>query len=133
MNKCFFIGRMTADAELRYTNEQLAIASFSLAVDDGYGDKKVTSFFRMTAFGKRAESLQKYASKGTKIAVECRARQDNWTDKEGNKRTAIGFIVDNWEFAQSSHESENATPKPETDPDGFMNIPDGLDEELPFN
>lgn len=141
MNTCIFTGRTTADIELRYTRDNMAVSSFSLAVDDGYGEKRHTSFFNMTAFGKSAESLQKYVAKGTKIAVAARARQETWTTKEGQKRSSIEFIVDSWEFAQSKGEGAppQAAPQPASrqasadSSDGFTNIPDDIYEELPFN
>lgn len=143
MNICAFTGRTTADMELRYTGEQMAVSSFSLAVDDGYGEKQHTSFFSMTAFGKTAESLQKYVTKGTKIAVTARARQNTWTTKEGQKRSSVEFVVDGWEFAQSKGEGAQAAQaaKPPAakkqkggiPDDDFMRIPDDLDEELPFD
>lgn len=133
MNVCVFCGRTTKDVDLRYSNE-MAIARTSLAVDDGFGDNKKTSFFNLTAFGKSAESMEKYVPKGTKIVVNCKAQQNNWKDKQGNNRTDIGFIVNSWEFAESKNSEQKTEEKPKpTDKDGFMQIPDGLSEELPFN
>lgn len=134
MNKCFFIGRTTADIELRYAQgSDLAVGTFSLAVDEGYGEKKHTSFLSMTCFGKSAESLQKYVAKGGKIAVECRARQDTWKDNNGNNRSRIGFVVDQWEFAESKNGERPEQKQPKPGSDDFMSIPDGIEEELPFN
>ena len=136
MNSCFFTGRTTKEFELRYANE-LAIGTCSIAVDDGYGDKKHTSFFNITAFGKTAESMNKYIPKGTKIAVECRARQEEYTDKAGQKRYSINFIVDSWEFAQSKGESAQiGSPEATTESsvgDGFMSLPDDELADLLFN
>lgn len=134
MNNWIATGRTTDDIDLRYTQAQLAVGSFTLAVDDGYGGKKTTSFFHCTAFGKRAEALEKYVKKGMKILVSGKPKQDTWEDKEGHKRTAISFVVFDWEFAQSS-EQKAPTEQPQAQPkdeDGFMNIPDNIDEELPF-
>lgn len=133
MNKCFFIGRTTKPAELRYTQgrDPMAVASVSIAVDDGYGEKKTTSFFDLTIFGNRAESFEKYCPKGTKVAVECRARQNKWTDKNGQNRYSISFIVDNWEFAQGKGEAtEEQTAKKAADE--FVDIV-AFDEDLPFS
>ena len=135
MNVCIFTGRTTEDVELRYTNDGKAIGRFSLAIDDGYGDKKYTSFFGFTAFGKTAESLNKYVSKGTKISVRSRARQDRWQNKDGQNRSSVGFLVDEWEFAQTASFSGTAKPAEPKEPqaqDDFMDIPDDL-EGLPFN
>lgn len=136
MNKCIFTGRTTADIELRYANnqDQTAIGAFSLAVDDGYGDNKKTHFLNMTVFGKKAEAFQKYVPKGTKVLIDARAVQEQWKDKNGNNRTAIKFLVNDWEFAQSKGEgSAAATPSPDLQKqadDGFMDV--DL-EDLPFN
>lgn len=131
MNHWSAIGRTTDDVEIRYTQEQMAIGNFTLAVDDGYGERKTTSFFRCTVFGKTAEAMSKYAPKGTKIAVEGRPKQDNWKDKNGNNRSAIIFVINSWEFAQS-RETPQGQPKQETADDGFMAVPEGIEEELPF-
>lgn len=132
MNNWIATGRTTEDVELRYTQAQLAVGSFTLAVDDGYGDKKTTSFFHCTAFGKRAEALEKYVKKGMKILVNGRPKQDTWEDKEGHKRTAVSFLVNDWEFAQISEQKAPAEqPKAQPNIDGFV-IPDNIDEELPF-
>lgn len=138
MNKCFFVGRTTRDIELRYTQvNNTAIAKFSIATDSGYGENKKTNFFNMTAWGKTAETLERYAPKGTKLILECQAVQNQYTDKNGNKVNTVDFTVLNFEFAESKNASQqNTQSRPEPMPstgDGFMNIPDGIDEELPFN
>ena len=133
MNNCVFIGRTTENVELRYTQDNLAIGNFILAVDDGYGEKKHTSFFRFTIFGKSAENMNKHATKGTKIAVECKARQDTWIDKNGNKRGTVGFVVNEWEFAQSKIDNPGKpVAQDDSERDKFMKIPEDIDEELPF-
>lgn len=135
MNVWVALGRLTDDVEIRYsTNENhTAVGSFSLAVDDGYGERKKTSFFRCTIFGARAEALQKYTRKGAKIAVKGHPEQEEWTDKEGRKRRDVRFIVDEWDFAQAAAEKP-ATGANNAPQDDFTSIPDGIsDEELPFN
>lgn len=145
MNKCIFVGRTTRDIELRYTTgeKQTAVAKFSIATDSGYGDNKKTNFFNMTAWGKTAETLEKYAKKGTKLILECQAVQNQYTDKNGNNVNTVDFTVLNFEFAESrsaSQQNNNAqSNQPQTQQmsitdDGFMNIPDNIgDEGLPFN
>jgi single-strand DNA-binding protein len=132
MNKCIFIARTTKDVELRYSqgDNSMAIGRFSIAVDSGYGDKKKTNFFNMTAFGKTAETLEKYVKKGAKVALECEANQSQYTDKNGNNVNTVDFIVKNFEFC----ESRNTQPAPEQAPapDKWMSIPDGIGDELPF-
>ena len=134
MNKCYFTGRTTKDVEVRYTagEKKTAVGKFSLAVDTGYGDNKKANFFNMTAWGKTAEAMEKNVRKGTKIVVECEANQNSYTDKNGNKVNAIDFRVISWEFAESKS-SQQSAPKPMPDNDGFMNIPDNIDEDNPFN
>ncbi len=139
MNKCFFVGRTTRDIELRYTQaNNTALAKFSIATDSGYGDNKKTNFFNMTAWGKTAETLEKYAPKGTKLILECQAVQNQYTDKNGNKVNTVDFTVLNFEFAESKNASQQNTqsrpePMPQTDSEGFMQIPMDLENELPFN
>ena len=132
MNSCIFTGRLTADPETRYTNDGKAVTTFHLAVDDGFGDNKTTSFLRMVLFGKTAESAEKYLSKGRKVAVMGRAKQKSWTDKDGNKRQSVDFIITAWEFCDSRPGEPKDNIQASED-DGFMGIPDNIDEELPFN
>ena len=137
MNKCYFVGRLTRDPEIRYTQEKnTAVARFSIATDSGYGDNRKTNFFNMTAWGKTAEALEKYARKGTKLILECQAVQNQYTDKNGNNINTVDFTVLNFEFAESKNaqlQDNQQKPMPMTNIDGFMNIPDGIDEELPFS
>ena len=138
MNKAFFTGRTTDDVEIRYTSsqEQTAFGNFTIAVDDGYGENKHTSFFNCSIFGKRAEAFAKYVTKGTKVMLECKPKQDTWKDQNGNNRSAVKFIVTEWEFAQSKSDSgvaSNPSEASATSTDDFMNIDDAIGEELPFN
>ena len=143
MNVCVFMGRVANDVDLRTTGNGTTVAKFSLAVDTGYGDNKKTSFLNHTVFGKSAESLGKYVQKGTKILVQSEATQNKYTDKDGNARNSIDFIVQSWEFAESktastgnagqSAQARPAAPKKPSE-DSFMNIADGVEDEgLPFN
>lgn len=132
-NKCFFTGRTTKDIEIRYTQNNKAVGRFSIAVDTGYGENKKTSFFNCTAWEKTAETLEKYAPKGTKLLLECEAAQVQYEDKNGNKVNTVEFVVKNFEFCESKGTQNNATPE-KTDGDGWMNIPSNIDaDELPFN
>lgn len=102
MNKCFFMGNMTRDAELKYTNGGTAICKFSLAVNEKYkqGDewKEKAHFFNFVLWGRRGEALAKYLTKGTKLVIEAKAEQSSWEDKEGNRKSRVEFRVDNVEF-----------------------------------
>lgn len=144
MNKVILMGRLTRDPEVRYSQGEssLAIARFTLAVDrrfkrQGEAD---ADFISCVAFGKTAEHAEKYYRQGLKIAVVGRIQTGSYTNKEGQKVYTTDVVVEESEFAESKGSSENsgfqATSRPAPSAaigDGFMNIPDGIDEELPFN
>ena len=144
MNKVILMGRLTRDPEIRYSQGErsTAVARYSLAVNrtfkrDGEPD---ADFFDCTAFGKQAEFVERYLKKGTKMVVVGRVQNDNYTNKEGQKVYSTRIMVDELEFAEgrnaageSSEYRPSARPEPSAAGDGFMNIPDGIDEELPFN
>nr|DAD63555.1 MAG TPA: Single strand binding protein [Caudoviricetes sp.] len=142
MNKVILMGRLTRDPEVRYshTDSTMVIARFSLAVDRRYkkpGDEVTADFFNCTAFGKQGEFVEKYLKKGTKVVVSGRIQNDNYTNKEGQKVYSVHIMVEEIEFAESkanaqSHEGD-FQQMAEPDADGFMNIPDGIDNSLPFN
>lgn len=140
MNKCIFVGRTTRDVELRYTQSAnpLAVGRTSVAVESGYGDKKKTSFFNISAFGKTAETMDKFVKKGTKVILECEAAQNEYTDREGKKQNTVSFIVKSFEFAESKAASSSAgqtsdAPKPKSNADGFYPIDNTIeDDDLPF-
>ena len=133
MNKIILLGRLTRDPEVRYTqgDNSMAIAKFSLAVNKRFKkeNKPEADFFNCTAFGKQAEFVEKYLKQGTKILLSGRIQNDNYTNKEGQKVYSIQIMVEEIEFAESKN---NSTSEPSQSNDGFMNIPDGLQEELPF-
>ncbi|MCI8789336.1 MAG: single-stranded DNA-binding protein [Lachnospiraceae bacterium] len=159
MNKVILMGRLTRDPEVRYSQgaSQTAVARFSIAVDRRFGKREGepdADFFNCTAFGKTAEFVERYLHKGTKIALSGRIQNDNYTNKEGQMVYSVRIIVDDVEFAESKNASGgnaggygngggynnggyagggNSAPAPSGTGDGFMNIPDGIDEELPFN
>ncbi len=149
MNKVILMGRLTRDPEVRYSQgaNQTAVARFSIAVDrrfkrDGEPD---ADFFNCTAFGRQAEFVERYLHKGTKIVTCGRIQNDNYTNKDGQMVYSVRVMVDEIEFAESKNASgndggfgggfggSNAAAAPAGAGDGFMNIPDGIDEELPFN
>lgn len=134
MNKVILMGRLTRDTEVRYSGE-LAIARYTLAVDrkykkDGEAD---ADFINCVAFGKAGEFAEKYFRKGMKVAITGRIQTGSYIDdRTGNKVYTTDIVIEEQEFA----ESKNAQSRPEpsvSSGDGFMNIPDGIDEELPFN
>ena len=135
MNKVIFCGRTTKDVEMRYSQGEnsMAIGRFSIAIDSGYGDKKKTSFFNCTIFGKQAEAFERYVPKGTKVLLECEANQNQYTDKNNNKVNSVDFIVKSFEFCESKSQS-NSQPQPtQSNDNSWMNIPDGVEDSLPFN
>lgn len=127
MNKVIFTGRTTNDPEVRYTADQKAVASFNFAVNRTF-DRENSDFFKCVAFGKTAETIEKLVKKGTKLLLEGEIRNNNYTDKNGVKRYEMQVIVNNFEFC----ESKGQATQPQADKDGFMSIPDGIAEELPF-
>lgn len=146
MNKVILMGRITRDAEIRYTQgeKSTAIARFSLAVDRRFkkdNDEQNTDFISCIAFGKIAEFLEKFGRKGTKFVVDGRIQTGSYNNKGGQKVYTTDVVVENIEFAESKNSSGSggSTNQPAPAPssssagDGFMNIPDGIDEELPFN
>ena len=148
MNKVILMGRLTRDPEVRYSSgdNSMAIARYSLAVDRRFkrnGDDQATDFINCVAFGKAGEFAEKYFRKGTKIAVTGRLQQNKYTNKEGQNVSTYEVVIDEQEFAESKNASgggdsigQSFTPapsQPETPDDGFMNIPEGMDDNLPFN
>ena len=156
MNKVILMGRLTRDPEVRYSQSntgdgQMAIARYTLAVDRRFnrnGDQSA-DFIGCVAFGRSAEFAEKYLKQGTKIAITGRIQTGSYTNKDGNKVYTTDVVVEEQEFAESKAASDNyAASHPQTSSpapapsmpapgaasaDGFMNIPDGIDEELPFN
>lgn len=146
MNKVILMGRLTRDPEVRYSSgdNQMAIARYTIAVDRRFrrdGDTQTADFIGCVAFGRQAEFAEKYLRKGTKIAVTGRIQTGSYTNKDGQKVYTTDVVIEEQEFAESKGASgDNAGFAPAERPspssaagDGFMNIPDGIDEELPFN
>ena len=150
MNKVILMGRLTRDPEVRYSQgaSPMAIARYTLAVDRRFNrsnDENTADFIPCVAFGKAGEFVEKYFRKGTKIAVSGRIQTGSYTNKDGVKVYTTEVIVDDQEFAESKNSASNAgggfdggssnqqSAAPMSASDDFMNIPDGIDEELPFN
>lgn len=148
MNKVILMGRLTRDAEIRYSQGESSsvIARFTLAVDRRYhkdGAEQTADFISCVAFGKTAEFMEKFGRKGTKFALEGRIQTGSYTNKDGQRVYTTDVVAENMEFAESKNSGGNSGPQngnsqANDDPfagggDGFMNIPDGIDEELPFN
>lgn len=148
MNTIVIMGRATKDAEIKYSNgeNQVAYGNYTLAVDRPYRKDKdtETDFIMCKVVGRSAEFAEKYITKGIKMVVRGRMQIDRYEDADGNKSSIAYVQVEQQEFAESKKSSESSnntgntpgTQSPSQNPsgDGFMNIPDGLDdEELPFN
>lgn len=149
MNKVILMGRLTRDPDVRYSQGEnpLAIARYTLAVDRRIkrdGDA-AADFINCVAFGRAAEFAEKYLWQGIKMVVSGRIQTGSYTNKEGQKVYTTDIIIEEQEFAESKAANQNVASQnnaagtgqkqasPGTNEDGFMNIPDGIDEELPFH
>lgn len=147
MNKVILMGRLTRDPEIRYANNEnnTCIANYTLAVDRRFkrqGDEQTADFIRCVAMGKGGEFAEKYLHQGTKIVVEGRIQTGSYTNKDGQKIFTTDVLVESQEFAESKaasaqngNQNASAPTRPnvaQNDSDGFMNIPDAIEEELPF-
>jgi single-strand DNA-binding protein len=135
MQKWIAMGRTTKDMEIRYSNDGNAVARFDFAVNrkikrEGEAD---ADFFSCVAFGKIAETFEKLnIGKGTKLLIEGEVRNNNYTNKDGQKVYGTQIVVSSFEFCESKSQDAQGGPI-QSSGDGFMNIPDGIDEHLPFN
>ncbi len=140
MNKVILIGRLTGEPEIRYTAGEngMAVAQYTLAVDRRYNrEQQSADFIRCVSFGKAAEFTEKYLHKGTKVAVTGHLQTGKYTNKNGVTTYTTDVIIEEQEFAESKKSSQNgggdgSSPGQDSG-DGFMNIPDGIDDELPFD
>lgn len=132
MNNVVLIGRLTNDPDVRYSTGEtsMAIAKYTLAVDRD-GKDKGTDFIRCVAFGKLGEFAEKYLSKGMKIAINGRIQTGSYDDKDGRKVYTTDVIVARQEFCE--RKADQAQESAPAQQEGFMSIPEGIDEELPFN
>ena len=151
MNKVILMGRLTKDPDVRYSQGETAscVARYTLAVDRRFArrdsqDAQTADFIQIVAFGKSGEFAEKYFRKGTKVIVTGRIQTGSYTNKDGVKVYTTDVVAEDQEFAESKNVSAGNSgsfggPAPSNEPapsaagDGFMNIPDGIDEELPFN
>ena len=107
MNKVQLIGRLTKDPDLRYTKNNIAVANYSIAVNDGYGEKQQTQFINISTWGKNGEFVSKYFKKGQSIGIVGRLRSNNYEDSNGNKRYTVEVITEDIEFVGSKNEKQN--------------------------
>lgn len=155
MNKVILMGRLTRDPDVRYSQSgdgSMAIARYTVAVDRrqarnaNNGDGQTADFISCVAFGRSGEFAERYLHKGTKVVVTGRIQTGSYTNKDGVKVYTTDVVVEEQEFAESRNAQGGndggynnggfggGAPMPASGAaDGFMNIPDGIDEELPFN
>ena len=151
MNKVILMGRLTRDPEVRYGagENSTAVARYTIAVDRRFkrDGEQSADFIGCVAFGRNAEFAEKYLRQGTKIVLTGRIQTGSYTNRDGQKVYTTDIVVEEQEFAESKSASDNyAASHPRTEApapsmpnpgaastDGFMNIPDGIDVELPFN
>ena len=145
MNKVILMGRLTRDPEIRYSqgDNPTAVARYTLAVDrrfrrNGDGDQSA-DFIGCVAFGRSAEFAEKYFRQGLKIIVTGRIQTGSYTNRDGQKVYTTDVIVEEQDFAESKAASAQnniqagpSTYGPAPNSDGFMNIPDGINDEVPF-
>ena len=146
MNKVILVGRLTKDPEVKNTASQVPFCNFTVAVDRRFKDangQRQADFISCVAFGRTAEFIEKYFTKGNRIGVYGHIQTGSYTNKDGARVYTTDVVVDEAEFVESRSEgagnagsgftapASNQAPAPAGD--GFMNIPDGLEEELPFN
>ena len=138
MNVVVLMGRLTKDPETRCTQSGMAVTRYTLAVDRPYkkDSEQTVDFINCIVFDKGAEFAEKYFTKGMRVTVTGRIQTGSYTAKDGHKVYTTEVLVNQQEFAESKSKSDpKEAPKeaPKVDEDGFMNVPKGMDEELPFN
>ena len=145
MNKAVLVGRLTRDPEVRYSqgDNTTAVARYTVAVDRRFkrDGEPTADFIPCVIFGRSAEFAEKYFHQGMRVSISGRIQTGSYTNKDGQKVYTTDVVVEECEFAESKNaagDNSGFTPSDRPSPssaagDGFMNIPDGIDEELPFN
>ena len=138
MNKIILIGRLTRDVEMRYgtNNNNTAIARYTLAVNRPYKQNggQEADFLPCIAFGRTAEFAEKYLAKGMRVAIEGRIQTGSYTNRDGQKVYTTDVVVERQEFLEKrADNSQLDFGAAESYDDRYMDIPDGIDDELPFN
>ena len=136
MNKIILMGRLTKDPEITSTAGGTTIARFSIAVDRKFkhDGEPEADFFTCNAFNKTAEFVERYIKKGTKVVIDGRIQNDNYTNKEGQKVYGTKIVVNEIEFAESKNAANNnAAQEQQPSNNDFLNVPDSIVEDLPFS
>lgn len=134
MNNVTIIGRLYKDPEVRIGDT--TIARFGVAVNRDFKNKEGkydADFISCIAFGKTAEFIEKYFSKGMKIGLIGKIQTGSYTNKDGNKVYTTDIVAEKIEFIESKNQNQQPKQEERNDVDGFVNVPDNIDEELPFN
>jgi len=126
MNKAALIGRLTKEPVIKYTQEQMCVARFTLAVNRA--KKGEADFIGCVAFGKTAEVVERYTNKGSQVGIEGHIQTGSYTNKDGAKVYTTDVIVDRLDLLGSKNEQSNEPAE-----SGFMDIPEGIENDLPFN
>lgn len=138
MNKAILVGRLTKNPEIRYSQGEnaTAVARYTVAVERRFkrDNEPTADFIPCVVFGRAAEFAEKYFRQGMRVSVSGRIQTGSYTNKDGVKVYTTEVIVEEQEFAQSKNEGQmEHVQEMQPGSDGFMNVPDGIEEELPFN
>lgn len=131
--RIYGLARLTKEIELKYSASGTAYLMNGIACDRKYkkDGEPTADFFNIKVFGKTAEAMNQYLHKGSKVFIEGDLQTETYTDKAGSKKTSTAIFVTSWEFAESKADSGNGNSNAKSN--DFLNVPDGLVEELPFS
>ena len=133
INKVILMGRLTKDPELRYTNNKTPVCSFTIAVNNGYGEKQQTDFINCVAWNKTAEFVTKYFIKGRMIIIaDGRISTRSWETQDGKRAYATEVIANEVNFGETKSSQQTATQRPMQDDDDDFTLLDEEDDDLPF-
>lgn len=137
MNKVILMGRLTRDPEVRYSagDNSTAVARYTLAVNRRFkrDNEPTADFIPCVAFGKAAEFAEKWFRQGMQVTISGRIQTGSYTNREGRKIYTTEVVLEEQEFAESKRDGNVPAPQPADAGDGFMNIPDGIEDNIPFN
>lgn len=137
MNKVILMGRLTRDPEVRYSagDNSTAVARYTLAVNRRFkrDNEPTADFVPCVAFGKAAEFAEKWFRQGMQVTISGRIQTGSYTNREGRKVYTTEVVLEEQEFAESKRDGNAPAPQPADAGDEFMNIPDGIDDNIPFN
>ena len=132
INKVILMGRLTRDPEMRHTNSGTPVTTFSIAIDNGYGDNKRTDFVNCLAWNKTAEFVTKYFAKGKMIIVIGRIATRSWETQDGKRAYATEVVAKEVSFGETKSSQQTATQQPMQDDDDDFTPLDEEDDDLPF-